>query len=188
MIEDQVMELLHRVRSLDRRPVQITPATDEDLQRFEQIHGIRLPKELKSWFRRCDGANVNPGGLESLFPKNQPISLDWHFRQYPAWKERGWFPVASDGCGDLYVMTARTIIPSTGTHPVCFLDQSDFTKPRYAVASGVWKFLYLLLQTEVLRDEEREDYWPFSKEFVLAADPALAECKDVPLPWGMDGE
>ncbi len=188
MIEDEVIELLHRVRSLDQRPVQITPATDENLRRFEQIHGMCLPCELKSWFRLCDGANVNPGGLESLFPKNEPVCLDWHFKQYPAWKERGWFPLASDGCGDLYVMTAHTIISSTGTHPVCFLDQSDFTKPQFAVASGVWKFLYLLLQTEVLRDQGKEVFWPFHKESVLAVDPALAECKDTLLPWEIDGE
>ena len=188
MIEDQVIELLHQVRPLDQRPVQITAATDEELRRFEQIHGINLPSELKLWFQRCNGANVNPGGLDSLFPRHEVVCLDWHFKQYPAWKERGWYPLASDGSGNLYIMTSQTIIPSTGTHPVCFLDQCDFEKPRYAVASGVWKFLHFLLQNEVLHEQGRNEFWPFDKQAVLAADPALAECRDIPLPWEIEDE
>jgi len=187
-IEDQVIELLHQVRPLDQRPVQVIPATDEDLRRFEQVHGMNLPNELKSWFRHCDGANVNPGGLDSLFPKHEIVCLDWHFKQYPAWKEWGWFPLASDGCGNLYIMMSQITIPSTGTHPVFFLDQSDFEKPDYVVASGVWKFLYFVLQSEVLHDQGKHEYWPFDKVGVLAVDPALAECREIPLPWEVDAE
>jgi hypothetical protein len=39
--------------------------------------------------------------------------------------------MAGDGSGDLYVIASGVLIPSTGTHPVFFLDQSDFTKPDY---------------------------------------------------------
>src|SRR6266498_519213 len=188
MIEDDIIELLHKVRPLDRRPLQIVPASEEELRRFERIHGMTLPGELKSWFRHCNGANVNPGGLESLFPRNETVCLDWHFKQYPAWKQKGWFPLGSDGCGDLYIAMTQITIPASGTHPICFLDQSDFAKPRYAVASGVWKFLYMLLQTQVLHDQGKEVYWPFSKAAVLDVDPALGECRELPLPWEIEDE
>ena len=188
MIEDDVIALLHKVRPLDDGPVQIVPAGEEELQRFQQTHGIALPGELKAWFRRCNGANVNPGGLNSLFARDGLTCLDWYFKQYPAWKARGWFPIAGDGCGNLYVLTTQIETPSTGTHPVCFLDQADFQKLTYVVASGLWKFLYFVLQSEILHDQGKHEYWPFDKVAVLAVDPTLAEASAIPLPWEIDAE
>lgn len=188
MIEDKVMDLLHQVSTLDRRPLHVSGEPDEELAKFEEIHQIELPNELKSWFRRCNGANVKPSGLDSLFSKHELVCLDWHLKEYPAWKQRGWFPLASDGCGNLYIMTARIVIGPTGTHPVCFLDQNNFAKPSYAVASGVWIFVYLLLQDELLRERGMRTFWPFDKQAVLAVDPPLAECRDIPLPWEVDTE
>jgi hypothetical protein len=188
MIEDDVIKLVGQVKPLGRNPVQVVPATEEELRRFEHLHDVALPEELRSWLRRCNGASVNPGGLISLFGNEQGVCLDWYFKEYPAWKKTGWWPVASDGCGDLYILTSEIAIPSTGTHPVCFLDQSDFSQPQYAVASGLWKFLRFLLEKEVLLAQGNENYWPWDKEVVLAVDPALAECRGVPLPWEIEDE
>jgi hypothetical protein len=188
MIEQHVIELVRRVRPLGNTPVQIVPASEEELLRFELVNGVAIPNELKSWFRRCNGASVNPGGLNSLFAKDQPVCLDWYFREYPVWKTRGWWPIGTDGCGDLYILTTEITIPSTGTHPVCFLDQSDFEHLAYVMASGLWRFLYFLLEKEVLLAQGRPSYWPWEKDAVLAVDPGLAECRGVPLPWEGEDE
>ncbi len=186
MIEDDVMQLVQQVRPLGDHAVEIVPATEDQLNSFERDHRLTLPPELKAWFRRCNGADVNPGGLDSLFPREHVVCLDWHFKQYPQWKKKGWFPLGSDGCGDVYILTSQIIIPSTGTHPVFFLDQADFEQPQYAIASGLWKFLYFLLENEIRSDAGRERYWPWNKEAVLAVDPHLAECRGVPLPWEIE--
>jgi len=183
MLKSKVVDLLHQVRPLGNRPVQNNPASGEQLLAFEQAHGLILPVEIKEWFNCCNGAEVNPGGIYSLSSLGEEASLGWYLENYPEWKENKWFPIASDGCGDLYIMAAKTTIPSTGTHPICFLDQSDFVRPQYAVSSGLWKFLYLLLHTEILNEQGGIAYWPFNKEAVLAVDPALAECRDIALPW-----
>jgi hypothetical protein len=186
MIEDDVIELIYEVKPLGGRPVHVVSASEDELKRFERVHNLVLPEEIKSWFRRCNGGSVNPGGLFSLFNKEGVDSLDWYFKQYPDWKAKGWFPIASDGCGDLYVFAAQITTPGSGGHPVFFLDQSDFSKPRYPVASGLWKFLYFLLENELLHDKGLDGYWPFDKEAVLAVDPDLAQCPIVPLPWEID--
>lgn len=186
MIKQEVLDLLHQVRPLGSRSVQNAPVSEEQLKAFEEEHSLVLPSELREWFKCSNGASVNPGGLYSLFSQGKEASLDWYLNSYPDWKSNGWFPVASDGCGDLYMMTAQSIVPSSATHPVCFFDQSDFTKPQYAVASGLWAFLYQLLQTEVLRDQGKTAYWPFNKTAVLAVDPPLAECREIALPWEVE--
>ncbi len=183
MIEDNVIDLIQKVRSLDDGPVQITPASEAEMDAFERVHGFRLPGEVRAWFRRCNGASVCPGGLDSLFSREGEISLDWHFKQYPHWKSRGWIPIASDACGDLYIVAKAIEIRTTGTHPVFFLDQADFTRPDYVVASGLWKFLFFLLEDELLREQGKTCYWPFDSERVLAVDPAIRECRGAPLPW-----
>src|SRR5215213_3057707 len=104
MIEDDVMRLLREVKPLGDKPVEIVPATEQEISTFEQAHGLKLPNELKAWFRRCNGATVNPGGFESLYPKEGVVCLDWYFKQYPHWKAAGWFPIGGDGNGDLYIL------------------------------------------------------------------------------------
>ena len=188
MIENNVLNLIAQVRPLGPKPSLITPASRDEILSFEQQHGLNLPDELKSWFSCCNGARVNPGGLYPLFAPQPELSLDWYLKNYPEWKARGWFPVASDGCGDLYIVAAGIRIGSVNTHPVCFLDQSDFEQPKYAVASGLWKFLYFLMKSEISHQQGQQAAWPFSRDAVLGFDPALAECSEVPLPWEIDGE
>lgn len=188
MIEDDVMRLLREVKPLGGKPVEIVAATEKEIHAFEEAHRLQLPNELKAWFRRCNGLNVNPGGLESLFTKEGVGGLDWYFKQYPHWKAGGWFPIGGDGNGDLYILNAGITIPSTKTHPVCFLDQQDFSYLSYAMASGLWKFLYCLLKSEILREQGQEFLWPFDQKTALAIDPNLIECVSIPLPWEEKGD
>lgn len=187
MIEDDVMRLLREVKPLGGKPVELVPATEDEIDSFEKIHGVELPNELKAWFRRCNGANVNPGGFQSLFGKEGGGGVDWYLKEYPHWKAAGWYPIGGDGNGDLYILNAGITIPSTKTHPVCFLDQQDFSFLTYAMSSGLWKFLYCLLKSEIVRDGGKDlQPWPFDKRATLAIDPNLIECTAIPLPWEKD--
>jgi cell wall assembly regulator SMI1 len=184
MIEDKVIELIHQVEPLGKQPVTIVPATDEEIDQFEHDYKFTLPVEVKAWLRRCNGAAVSPGGLYSLYSdENDACSIDWHLKEFPDWKQRGWIPIAGDGCSNLYILTTAIVIPSTKTHPVFFLDQADFDKPDYVVASGLWKFLFFLLEDEILTERGKDTYWPFDKRMVITGDPQIVECRKIPLPW-----
>jgi len=183
MIEDDVMRLLREAKPLGGSSVEIVAATEDQIHAFEEAHGLLLPNELKAWLRRSNGANVNPGGLNSLFGNKGGGGLDWYFKEYPHWKAAGWFPIGGDGNGDLYVLNVGITVPSTRTHPVCFLDQKDFSFLAYVMASGLWKFLYCLLKSEVFREEGKDFLWPFDKTTTLAIDPNLVDCGVIPLPW-----
>ncbi len=183
MREDIVLELLRNTKPLPGKTLRIKGATRQEIEEFELIHSLILPPELKAWFFKANGADVNPGGLNGLFSNEPAGSLDWYFRKFPAWKKNGWYPLGTDGCGDLYILNASITIESTRTHPVCFMDQSNFGTLSYAVASGCWIFLEMLLENEVLHADGKAAYWPFDRDVVLAKDPDLANCKGIPLPW-----
>lgn len=184
MIERQVKEWILKVKPLDDQPVLIMPATNEELENFERFHDFVLPSEVKSWLRQCNGASINPGGFYSLFGKDDDdVSIDWHLNEFPDWKRRGWIPIAGDGCGDVYILDSSIFIPSTGTHPVFFLDQADYDMPNYVVASGLWKFLFFILENEIRRQQGLDAYWPFEKVKVVVKDPQIVECPGIPMPW-----
>jgi len=180
-IEDKVMQLL-----VAEAGVHLVPATEGELSDFEKAHGLNLPDEFKAWFRKCNGACVSPGSLYPLFSTGKGVSVDWYLKQYPHWRRRGWLPIADDGCGDIYVMMTQVVTPPQVTHLVCFMDQSDFEQPRFAVASGLWLFLYFFLKSGALMKDCGNASWPFEKQAVLAEDPALAQCQDFPLPWELE--
>jgi len=70
-------------------------------------------------------------------------------------EENGWLPLAGDGCGDYYVLASKSTVPSTPP-TLLFIDQSDYHLAAYAVASGLWHFLWFLLEDELLTQEEPE--------------------------------
>jgi hypothetical protein len=186
LIEDDVFQLIDKISRLTWRQITITPASSDEINRFEKLHKFALPGELKAWFERCNGIGLGPGGIYSLFSKKSgECSIDWYFREYPKWKEQGRIPITDDGCGDVYVLATSIVIPSVKTHPVLFWDQAD-ENPTYVVASGLWRFLAFFLEDELLYQEKQQSYWPFSKDKVVAADPEIVDCKEIALPWIAD--
>jgi hypothetical protein len=181
--QDRVVALLLSVRPLQEGPVVLKSATDTEISEFEKVNQLKIPGELLSWLRVCNGAMVNPGCLYGIgFPLD--VNMSWYLNEYPVWRRRGWYPIASDGCGNLYMFDSSTEISSTSTSPVFFLDQSDFSVPSCVVASGLLKFLFFLFQSELIAGEGGDVYWPMTKSAVLEIDPALEEC-DMPLPWDL---
>ena len=73
------------------------------------------------------------------------VQTNWH----APWRDRGWLPVAGDGCGNQYVLVSHGI--------------------AYVVASDLWTFLRFLLLRET-----GDGRWPFDRRAVIAADPELA--------------
>jgi hypothetical protein len=64
---------------------------------------------------------------------------------------------------------------------VYFIDpyqDGGYGVPTYAVASGLWRFLWFLFRSE-LGDRS----WPFDRAAVLVADPELAGVRGARLPW-----
>jgi hypothetical protein len=183
ILEDKVIGLIRQIEQAKKSPIIIQPTADEEIRKFENLHNLILPMEVKKWLQKCNGASVGPGGLYSLFSKtDDDCSINWYFEEYPEWKQNGWLPISDDGCGNIYLVAMSLIIPSTQTHPAFFLDQADDT-PSYIVASGLWTFLFFLLENEILHCKGDESYWPFDKAMVLAVDPHIIECKQIPLPW-----
>ena len=190
-VQLEILNLLHRVKWLGTASGPIKPASLEDIREFEMESGNKLPAELAEWVSVCNGAAVNPGGLYSL------KDILSHYKSVnPSWLAKGWIPIASDGCGDYYVLNTSVAIPTSGTHPVYFVDQCDYEKPAYVVASGLWHFLKFLLDHEILDQalspevsmnataQNPETYWPFNKAYVLQRDSELANYQgDAPLPW-----
>lgn len=179
-LEAEVLRLLHLVRPLGNAPIRPRRAASLDLLAFERKHQLELPYELKAWLRHCDGAAVSPGGVYSLFTRGPCASMDWFLGEYPAWRDRGWLPVAGAGCGDIYVLASQLVSPG-GTHPVFFLDQADWDRPAYLVASGLWRFLYRLFRSEI--EPRPLAAWPFDRAAMQLEDPELAVCRGIRLPW-----
>ena len=198
-IKADVLDLLERAPKLD--DFNLIPASDSQIGGFETKASIKLPQEILEWMGVCNGALVKPGGIFSL---TEIISS---YSNIPKWLENGWIPMASDGCGDYYVLDTRGKISTTSTHPIYFIDQKDYNRADYIVASGLWKFLRFLLEDEILSSENPIDpstdpwdddlqtwinpnskvYWPFNKNKVLEFDPDLAFYEgNVPFPWDLD--
>jgi len=160
-----------------------TGATDVQLERFEQHLGRTVPDELRAWLRVCNGSLSGPGGFFGVDCDLDSLDIATALSTFPHWQERAWLPVASDGCGSVYVL-ALGCTTSSG-HAILFLDHESSQKalcdtPTYVAASGLWPFLRLVS----LRESHLiEWHWPFDKERTLQHDPDIIACSGVPLPW-----
>lgn len=174
--KSEVKDLIHKVPA-PSGGVTIAGTTKAAIEEFARRNSIHVPGELEDWLLYCNGALVGPGGLYGIRPRDSFLDIEELWAIYGSWKEKGWLPVAGDGCGNYYVLLLNT--PDSVDHPVLFMDTSaDPETPAYVVASGLWLFLKFLFLDELKLTE-----WPFDKEEVLAADPKLAGYRVYPLPW-----
>lgn len=174
-------EVMRMAAELERPPedAALPPGTtDAEMDAFEARTGVTVPPELREWLRFTNGPLVGPGGVYGIrtgrdFPDTEAV-----YGSVPEFRERGWIPVSGDGCGCYYVLVTRS---ADAVRPVYFIDpyqDGGYGVPTYAVASGLWRFLWFLFRSE-LGDRS----WPFDRAAVLVADPELAGVRGARLPW-----
>lgn len=149
--------------------------TEEEVSGFEARVGLTLPPEQAALLRLSNGPCVGPGGLFGVRPALDFLDIERLYEAHPVWRERGWVPVAGDGCGNHYVA-----VPRGGQWPVVFIDTMETPeRPVFVVASGVWKFVRALLEKEL-----GPTGWPFDEAEVTSSDPFITRFADLfPLPW-----
>src|ERR1700722_17360657 len=112
-INVEVVSLLKKVKPLGETLV-LQPVTTAEVEEFEKKFRLELPIELKAWLFVANGANVNPGGVFGL--KDFAQNYSWH----PNWLSKKWIPIASDGCGDSWVLACGGTKKITPTNTIFF--------------------------------------------------------------------
>ena len=165
-------------RRKEQRPAGAAP---EDIDEFESATGLTVPAELREWLLMCNGPAVGPG--DAVYgigvARGKWFNIDANLgRHADEWIPKGWIPLCDDGCGNFYVLDTHGAVE--GKYPVYFIDhEKSYEEPCYIVASGVWSFVRFVLMEEMGRS-----FWPFKRDRVLKADPAIANFEGkVRFPW-----
>ena len=82
-------------------------ASPAELAALADRLGRPLPRALRTWLSICNGAAIGPGGVFGQRPDRRHADIVRFLDLYPEWRGLGWIPVASDGCGNYYVLTAE---------------------------------------------------------------------------------
>lgn len=177
-LREEVMNLAAQVPS---PPGETLPPgqSDSEIDGFTERTGLPVPAELREWLRFSNGPCIGPGGIFGIRPRSKHFDMEAVYEFLPEFKEKNWLPLGTDGCGNYYVLDLASEPESL--RPVYFVDayqDRGYSRPTYAVASGLWLFLRFLFRAEL-----GENGWPFDTRFVLSCDPLLAEVRGAPLPW-----
>lgn len=149
----------------------ISGASETELERLAASFGRPLPADAMAWLRLCNGSRAGEGGILST----EQICDELNF--WPALRERGWLPIAGDGCGNTYVVDTDSPSAALGFfEPIASDDEL-----QYYLASSLPIFLSCWLQQEAtersLTDAEADDptriRWPFDRRAALQIDPEL---------------
>ncbi|MCL2119862.1 MAG: SMI1/KNR4 family protein [Planctomycetaceae bacterium] len=174
----------------------------EQIKEAEKKFDLTLPPSVVEWLTYCNGQRkfMAWGNMHEL------DDITCHAVHTPHWKNRGWTPVGTDGCGSYYLVIKHET--SEGTlYPVIFADKehtfiyegevSVFEEQglfcdhiSYVVASDLPHFL----EGVFLYEEHRKKYWdgdeyeylnfwwPFDKKRVREFDPDIEKIGII-TPW-----
>jgi cell wall assembly regulator SMI1 len=118
-----------------------TGASPAELTILADRLGQSLPAELRTWLSICQGAAIGPGGVLGQRPDRPHLEMVKIREIYPQWRALGWLPIASDGCGNYYVLA------KDGT--VGFIEPiSDPGTISQRAASGLLSFMTDLLAAD----------------------------------------
>jgi len=175
LIED-VMSLLGRVPAPPEDSMPVGLST-EQIEEFEASQGFKIPDRLREWLSTANGPCIGPGGIVGLGTKRSSQDASRILEIYPEWRDKGWIPIAGDGCGNYYVVATKNEYGKG--EPVLFIDVNiDRSRPVFVAASNTWFFLRFLLRKEL--DESK---WPYSEVDVVREDPEITIFVGVSLPW-----
>jgi len=159
-------------------------ASNEAIELFSRRTGIVLPEDVREWLRLTNAPLV---GYCALLGIGVEDGIEEILDRYPEWKQRYWLPIATDGCGNYYVVPTKRDFGEG--FPVLFIDtMADRNSPAYIVASDIGRFLLFFFEDQ-LKDHSltfNTESWPFNKEQVTKEDPAIVKFKNVRLPWECD--
>ena len=110
-------------------------ATDRQIDTLEQNIRISLPDELRQWLKFSNAPVIYDAGILGIATRQNAWGIERDYRARPEWEGKGWIPIASDGCGDRYVLDVS--IDLEGSHPIYFFDQANWESPDYLIASGL---------------------------------------------------
>jgi len=100
----ELAELLDRaVRAAESQPE--SGATEAEIVTLAATLGWPLPPGLAEWLRLCRGEAVGAGGVFGIRPDAPHLDMVGFLDLYPEWRDRRWSPIASDGCGNYFVLT-----------------------------------------------------------------------------------
>lgn len=80
-------------------------ASQAEIDALQERLGQDLPPVLRMWLSVCRGAAIGPGGVFGQRPDRPFLDMPRLLALFPQWRDLGWLPVASDGCGSYYVLT-----------------------------------------------------------------------------------
>ncbi len=139
------------------------PAEPDSLQ--ARLGGI-IPPVLRAWLQVCRRAGIGPGGVFGPRPDRPSLDMAQRGNLFPAWVEQGWLPVAGDGYGNCYVLTAD------GT--VGFVDTMKDPAGDRQVAGDLLSFMTDQLADDQDPAEPAPDQQGSRQNDLSAADPGCA--------------
>lgn len=123
------------------RPPEAGPpegASPQQLAALSARLGNSLPLPLRLWLSICRGAPIGPGGVFGHRPDQPSLDMVKIRDIFPEWQVLDWLPVASDGCGNYYVLTGDSTIGFVDT-------MSDPGRLARQVAPDLLSFMVSLL-------------------------------------------
>jgi hypothetical protein len=180
-LHEEVIQLAAQVPAPPGEP--LPPGLlDADIDAFRIRTGLSIPPELREWLRFTNGPCIGPGGIFGVKPLRTDQDMEGVYEYLPEFKRNQWLPIATDGCGDYYVLALAS--EPEPLRPVYFIDPyqvGGYSRPTYVVASELWLFFRFLFRKEL-----GQRGWPFDSQSVLLSDPGLAQVRGAPLPWEAD--
>ena len=158
-------------------------ASANTLDGFSTRTGIVLPKDVRDWLQFTNAPNVGLCTLLGIGVR-EDADIEAILEFHPEWLRHHWLPIATDGCGNYYVVPTRGDFGEG--YPVLFIDtMADHNSPAYIVASSIGRFLEFFFDNQLKDHSFTFDKvgWPFDKDYVTKRDPDIARFKNVRLPW-----
>ena len=197
-IGSQFARAIQLLRSLvASQSLQIEPPFSQDfIDAVCSEFNLTLPLSIVEWLTYCNGMDMAFGYLNGI----DEVTNFCNREHISHWKERGWIPIAGDGCGNYYLVV-KYETQDESLYPVVFVDHEDSAigengenqlcnRISYIVASDLPHFLEVVLlyqehhiQYQNKDDDEYPDFWwPFDKERMLQFDPNIDKIEIIK-PW-----
>ncbi|MEY4530119.1 MAG: hypothetical protein RLZZ156_840 [Deinococcota bacterium] len=153
-------------------------ASLQDILSFETHYKLHLPNSMREFLQVINGAYV---GSQVFLGINSTTNneIGRFLELIPSWVQRNWIPIASDGCGNYFVM----MVANEQNQPIGFIDhETGYETVDYVVSSRLEIFVEQFILREVDGTRKLKN-WFFDEKIALQIDPNILKFKDLGLPW-----